>query len=122
MAVIVPTVEEVLARFPSLEASEELVAACLEEAIEQVDDRWREVDTKRAIMYLTAHLAQVELDGGIDSGVGSNIASESMGPISVSYRDGASSGSTDYSRTIYGQRFEELLRANFGGVLVASAE
>jgi hypothetical protein len=95
----------------------------LEEAAAQVDDRWLESDTKRAIMYLTAHLTQTELDRGGESGAAGNIASESMGPISVSYRDGAASGKVDdYSTTIYGQRFAELLRANFGGVLVADAQ
>lgn len=123
MAVIVPTIDEVLARFPDLEGNDELVEACLEEAQESVDDRWREADTKRAIMYLTAHLVQTELDRGAGSGSAGNIASESMGPMSVSYRDGnGSKDGTDYNTTIYGQRFYELLRANFGGVMIADAE
>lgn len=129
MAVIVPTVEEIVTRFPAFDGQEELLEACLAEAVTQVDDRWVESDTKIAIMYLTAHLAQTEIDRGADSGgagAGGIIASESMGPMSVSYATPGASGGmfagNDYATTIYGQRFAEKLRDNFGGVRVADAQ
>lgn len=118
-----PTVDDMLARFPALEGNDELIEACLQEAIEQIDlARWSETDGRRAIMYLAAHLTQSELDGGADSGASGNIASESMGPISVSYRDASATKTAGYGSTLYGQRFEELLRANFSGPIIAGGE
>lgn len=125
MAVDVPTVDDIFTRFPTLEAEEDLVAAILPEAIAQVDERWRTQDQKIAIMYLVAHMVTVEANaGGGADGAGvsvGNIASESLGPMSVSYKDsGSAAGSvSDYQSTVYGKQFQALLRKNFPGIIVA---
>lgn len=137
MAVDAPTLEEVLTRFPSLEANAELVEAILPEAIAQVDERWRTEDQKIAIQYLVAHMVTVEVNagGGADGegvvAVGQGpITGESFGSMSVSYADGSggvsSAGLTGseavFASTIYGRRFADLRRKNLGGVVVAEVD
>lgn len=137
MAVDAPTVNEILTRFPSLEANAELVEMVLPEAIAQVDTRWRKEDQKIAIQYLVAHMVTVEVDagGGVDGGTGSGvvvgqgpIASESFGSgLSVSYGNGGSGGAgteglsaseAALASTVYGRRFADLRRKNFPRVVV----
>lgn len=141
MAVDAPTVDEVLTRFPALEANAELVEAVLPEAIAQVDERWRQQDQKIAIQYLVAHMVTVEVDagGGADGGTGSGVAvgqgpisSESFGSgMSVSYGNGGSGGAgvdglsaseIALASTIYGRRFANLRRQNFPRVVVAEVD
>ncbi len=116
MAVIVPTTEEIVARFPFLDGREDQIEAILPEAQRGVDESWIEADTKTAIMYLVAHLIEAEDMGG--SGSGGEVASESFGPISVSYREGGGVALTGYSSTLYGKRYLDLLRKNRGGPVV----
>jgi hypothetical protein len=130
MAVDVPTVEEILQRFPALTDQSVLVSALLEEASKQVDERWRTEDQKIAIMYLTAHLVTVEVEsGGGTGGSGvsmDTIASESIGSFSISYANkssqGTKSSADDLMSTIYGRRYAAYRRANFGGVIVAGGD
>lgn len=128
MAVDAPTVDEVLARFPALEDEEELVTALLPEAIRQVNERWSQDDQKPAILYLVAHMVVTERDagGGVDGGgvAAGDIASESLGPLSVSYRDTTSGANKygEYGSTIYGKRFLDIKRRNFGGPIVGAVD
>lgn len=121
MAVIVPTSEEIIARFPHLDGREELIDAILPEAQLFMDDTWSEGDTKIALMYAVAHLIEAEDLSG--AGTGGDVASESIGPISVSYRDTQSSeGIALWSSTLYGKRFLEFARRNRRGPVVIQGE
>lgn len=122
MAYEKPTAAEFKTRFPIFEDKDDgLVTSIIEEASASVDETWLEADYKTAIMYLAAHLIATENSDEGDSvevgGAGAGaIASESFGPISVSYRDAEASASVKkagiYGSTIYGQRFATLLRRN----------
>lgn len=122
------TYADFIARFPAFTATDEngvlifpqtMVEEILAEAMTQVDDSWIEADYGPAVKYLTAHLLTVEGAGGERAAKPGVIASESFGPMSVSYAvtpSGSAAG--DYSSTVYGQRFARLRAANFPGVTV----
>lgn len=117
-----PTAAEFKTRFPIFDDKDDaFVTAILNEASASVDETWLEADYKPAIMYLAAHMIATENSdegGSIEvGGAGAGaIASESFGPISVSYRDAGTSDAVKkagiYGSTIYGQRFAALLRRN----------
>lgn len=114
--VATPTVDQFLARFPQFEgSSEETIQALLNEAVNYVDDRWTEADQQPAILYLVAHMLQVEEE----QIAGGAIASESFGPISVSY---ARNTETNVMKsTVYGQRFLQMAKRNFPGPIFVRA-
>jgi len=112
----VPTIDDFKARFSGFSGvPDPRIQLFIDEASRSVDDSWIAADQKTAILYLAAHL--MESDDRAGAGTG-EIASESFGPISLSYvrRDGSSDG--DYSSTQYGSRFAELLANNRSGPVV----
>lgn len=122
MAYDVPTVDDVIARFPELAATnEDVFELVLQEAQRRVDTSWLEGDYTTAIIYLTAHLAslanQTAESGGDTSA--QFITSESYGRISLSYSAvNTAISSTGLQTTVYGQLFVGLVKRNFPAVLV----
>lgn len=104
----VPTTDDIITRFPSLEGKEDLIDAILPEASAKVTDSWRVQDQKIAIMYLVAHMVTVE--GDADS---LPVISESLGPFSTSYA--YSTDDNPYFRTEYGRRWWGYAQANGAG-------
>lgn len=106
MPYTVPTSAQFKLRFPVYASeSDERINSILLEASSSVDQSWVEADYQPAIMYLAAHLLatsggdeddETDDNGGSDGDGG--IASESFGPLSVSYfQNGGSSGSSSSS-------------------------
>jgi hypothetical protein len=113
MAYTAPTVDDFLLRFPDLSDTEDdVVQRLLDEAMRYVDDSWLERDYQDAVLYLAAHWTSKE-KAAESSG---EIASESFGPISVTYA--RSTDPESLSSTQYGRRFSELRRGNFPAIVV----
>jgi hypothetical protein len=122
-----PTIDDFNARFPAFgDYDQDEAQFCLTQAINSVDNTWRDLDYVPAILYLTAHLLATDAgaDGDtIEVGGGTGaIASESFGGMSVSYASSSDTGATvdssQYSTTIYGRRYYALLQNNRGGPVV----
>lgn len=118
------TPDDFFTRFPQFEdADEDVITTLLNEASRQIDtDNWTADDITPATLYLTAHLYVLET-GAVDAGTeaAGAIASESFGPLSVSYANpgGTQSGSIDeIMTTIYGRRFAEIRARNVTGPVV----
>lgn len=113
MAYVAPTVDDFLLKFSELSDTEDdVVQALLDEALRYVDTRWREADYQDAALYLAAHWASKNKSAES----GGEIASESFGPISVTYA--RSDGTKHVDSTQYGRRFAELRRGNHAGPVV----
>ena len=117
MAVDMPTPEEFMARFPQFDGQDDQVEVALNEAARSVGETWIANDQKDAIMYLAAHLMTEEAQYDGSSG-GGPIASESFGPISVSYASPSSANDGYLATTIYGKRFIRLRKRSFPGIAV----
>lgn len=110
MAVDAPTYVEFIARFPNFsDATQAQIEAIITEATSTVDESWRVEDQKKAIMYLVAHMLQIEAEQ-IEGGA---ISSESFGPISVTYARNTNESSI--GSTVYGRYWLALARLNFAG-------
>lgn len=122
MAYDVPTVDDVIARFPELaDTNEDVFDLVLLEAQRRVDTTWLEGDYTTAIIYLTAHLASLANQTVSSGGDASAqfITSESYGRISLSYgTNGVIINSSGLQTTPYGQLFAGLVKRNFPAVLV----
>jgi hypothetical protein len=108
-----PTPDQFVTRFPEFDGQDDAITAALAEANRAVDDSWTEGDYQNAYMYFAAHLLALAENTG--SG-GAAISSESLGPISVSYK--TSSSASALASTSYGAQYARLLRLNQGGPLV----
>jgi L-aminopeptidase/D-esterase-like protein len=123
-----PTLDDFNTRFPAFgDFDPDQAQACLTEAINTVDNSWRDLDYVPAILYLTAHLLATDnAAAGDDISVGAGtgaIASESFGGMSVSYatsggNNAAAVESSAYATTSYGRRYYGLLKANKTGPVV----
>lgn len=110
MAYTVPTVQNFKDRFPEISASDPQIQSAINEGAGAVDTSWIEADYAPAILYYAAHLIVSDQEAG-GSSVG--IASESFGPIAVSYRD---SGNVSWlATTSYGNNFARLRLRSRGG-------
>lgn len=129
MAVQTPTAADFKARYPEFAAvSDTLIGLQIAEASNFLDEDWRDVDQKPAIMSLVAHLLTIEgypdrLNGGsvFDPGLSHrSMKSRSVGDVSVSYGDGSGAGGSGGSgsllstldTTVYGQRFAQYMKLN----------
>jgi hypothetical protein len=113
---IEPTVSDFLDRYPRFSTYDEyLVHFTLDLAIDTVGESWLVKDRANAQMLLCAHWLVTESGDVTRPGI---VASESFGPMSVSYATQGTLNS-DYSRTEYGQRYARLLRLNFPGIKIA---
>jgi hypothetical protein len=112
MAYVAPTVDVFLERFPEFETTDEAaVQFALDEAGLQHDASWGDARRLLAVMLLAAHLLQ----SGASAASGKEIASESIGPFSVSY---FKSDTTWQGSTQYGSRWLSLVRRQSPGIAV----
>jgi hypothetical protein len=82
-----------------------------------VDQSWTEGDYTRAIELYACHILTNGDLATATSGVGGAIASESLGPISVSYQSSTQQADANgFNATVYGKEFAFLLRLNRGGM------
>src|SRR5690349_221869 len=111
MAYDYATIDEFIAQYPEFDGQDDAITLALERAKRGVDETWTEGDFKDAHMALAAHL----LTAGEIASSGKEIASESIGPLSVSYfrSDGGWIASTGY-----GQTYLLMLKQNRGGARV----
>lgn len=118
MAYVLPDPADIRERFPAItvaKATDAVLEALILEAQSYVDESWFERDYQPAIMYLVAHWATT--GGAASAGMGV-IQSESFGPMSRTFAQGAGGVVSEYSSTDYGRHYESLLRRNRGGPLV----
>jgi hypothetical protein len=111
MAFVQPTSDDLVEQFPEFTGRDDAAEFAIQLASRQVDGSWTEGDRAYAILLLAAHLMQA----GAQASAGKEIASESIGPFSVSYfqSDKSFIGSTGY-----GEQFLALARRNVGGPVV----
>lgn len=110
-----PTLDEFVVRFPEfIEESSAKINAALEAAALAVDTGWTENSYKPAIMWLAAHILSQDLTAASSLGSSGTIASETIGRIAVTYRDGGT-GTASLGQTMYGVHYSTLLRLNHGG-------
>lgn len=117
---ILPDANSIRTRFPEFaEVDGAAIGFAIEEAARSVDDTWVEADRLLAVSMLTAHILSVaSASSGTD---GRDVVSETIGPISVTYAQVAAASVTAKSNTqttSYGKRYGQLLKRNFGGIIV----
>lgn len=121
------TADDFFTRFPQFaDADEDLITTLITEASRQVDStNWAADDINTALLYLTAHLYvldQQAAEGGTSAeGTAGEVASESFGPMAVSYANpgGVQSGQiAEIMTTSYGRRFAEIRKRNVLGPVV----
>ena len=101
------------------------VELSLIDARRQVDDSWLEDDRDRAITLYACHLliAEGALDGGSSSVETRQIQSEKLGDAQVTYYipsgGDVQTQAGGLDSTIYGKQFQQLLRQNQWGPVVA---
>jgi len=120
MSYVVPTLDDFVLRFPEFkETPAYQINAAMVEAMRKVDETWTEGDYAPAIMWLTAHILSSDTNAASTmGGVSGEIASETLGRISVTYRQAANGGGVGFGSTSYGTRYLELLRLNHPPFLV----
>jgi hypothetical protein len=123
MTLAIPTASSIKMRFPEFSAvDDQVVEFAIEEARLEVSDDWT-ANGNLALVYLTAHYVACSVARAASGGTGDSaeIASESIGRLSISYRapsTSSSSTSEDKDSTTYGRRFIDILGANFSGPLI----
>ena len=132
-----PSIEDFLDRYPEFAAFDERqIILVLAEAVQEVGESWIVYDRTAATLALTAHRLYSEqstissmggtsaVSGGTTSGP---ITRETVGPLSVQYNKGNTTGSgtvgmssaaIDLESSPYGVRFLELIRRSFPAVAV----
>lgn len=90
----------------------------IEEAARGVDETWIEKDINLAQMYLAAHYLALAV--ARSEPTGQQVVSEKIGEISVTYAQAQKTPGDigDYSSTVYGTRFSELMQLNFPAVAI----
>lgn len=122
--IVIPTATSMKLKFPEfIDVADMTIEFAIEEAaIGFTDDDsngWVSSGSL-ALMYKSAHLiacGQVALDT-FSGGGGGEIASESIGRLSISYKNGSTNSSAvydDFASSSYGRRYIELRDMNFGG-------
>jgi hypothetical protein len=117
MAYTDPDAAAIKADFPEFASYDDAaLTRAIAVAKRMVDQSWTEGDYTRAIELYACHLL-VNGDLAVaTSGVGGAIASESLGPVSVSYQSSSQQAdASGLSATVYGKEFALLLRLNRGG-------
>ncbi len=124
VTVTIPTASSIKMRFSEFaDVDDPVIEFAIEEAREEVGENWT-TGYNLAIVYLVAHYVAsanaAAASGG--TGDGGDIASESIGRLSISYAVSSSSNvnatADDKMSTSYGRRYVELLGRNFGGPVI----
>jgi hypothetical protein len=117
VTVTIPTAVSIKTRFPEfVNVSDANIEFAIEEARLEVGSNWT-VGYDLAIVYLVAHYVASATAETARASAGGEVASESIGRLSVSYAQSSNAEAThaDYESTSYGQRFLEIQAKNFGG-------
>jgi hypothetical protein len=115
MAYTDPTASTLKTDFPEFSSYDDAVLdRAIAVAKRMVDQSWTEGDYTRAIELYACHLIANGDLAASTGGVGGAIASESLGPISVSYQSGKQDAGP-FAGTVYGSEFALLLKLNRGG-------
>ena len=119
VTVTIPTATSMKLRFSEFaDVDDAVIEFAIEEARLGVGDNWTK-GYNVAIVYLAAHYvaAAVATSSG---GGGGEIASESIGRMSISYKTSGNANAVedDTSTSSYGRRYEELRDMNFGGPVI----
>lgn len=124
MSVTIPTATSIRMRFPEFSGvADATIEFAIEEARTEVSDSWTD-QYDIALVYLVAHYVASSIAAAASGGEGGTgqIASESIGRLSVSYAQEKSSNADatcdDKESTSYGRRYLEILGANFSGPLI----
>lgn len=120
MAYLVPTADQLQARFPAFAAVDDaVVTSAIAEAAGRVDDTWAEADYQLAIMLYAAHVMTSDGLGTSDDTLFAGLRSVTIGPLSFSSvpLDQQSSASGGLRATSFGRRYLEILRRNHPPVL-----
>jgi hypothetical protein len=117
MAFTDPTAATLKEDFPEFTSYDDpTIDRAISVAKRMVDQSWTEGDYTRAIELYACHLLTNGDLAVATSGTGGVIASESLGPVSVSYQSGSQQAdASGLSATVYGKEFALLLRLNRGG-------
>ncbi len=124
MPYTLPTASDLKTRFPEFTGvADATVNAAIQDAARWVDTTWEVDDYQPAILYLAAHfLVTGQAVGAEGVYATENIKSERIGPISVTYGDGGSSGSGEsngmFYGTSYGRHWHAMARSNHPPILV----
>jgi hypothetical protein len=111
-----PTLDQFVEQFPEFieEPSARINAALATAALTVDTTGWLEKSYQPAILWLAAHIISRQKVASAFSDSPGEIASESIGRISVSYRAGGT-GFASLSTSMYGSEYLALLRGNHGG-------
>jgi hypothetical protein len=117
MAFTDPTAATLKEDFPEFTSYDDpTIERAISVAKRMVDQSWTEGDYTRAIELYACHLLTNGDLAVATSGTGGVIASESLGPVSVSYQSSSQQAdASGLSATVYGKEFALLLRLNRGG-------
>jgi Protein of unknown function (DUF4054) len=117
MAYDAPTRDQFKAAYPEFEdVDDTLIDNALTRAGRNVDTTWFEEDYQTGYMLYAAHLLQRGENAADTGGQTGNIASESLGRISVSYQKNANAfDASGLGSTSYGEEYLTLLKLNRGG-------
>lgn len=122
ITVTIPTASSIKMRFPEfVDVGDPVIEFAIEEARLEIGTNWTTV-YNLAIVYLVAHYVACSLIASASGGTGDggDIASESIGRLSISYAKSPNADAThgDKSSSSYGRRYTELLGRNFGGPVI----
>jgi hypothetical protein len=117
MAFTDPTAATLKEDFPEFTSYDDpTIERAISVAKRMVDQSWTEGDYTRAIELYACHILTNGDLAVATSGTGGVIASESLGPVSVSYQSSSQQAdASGLSATVYGKEFALLLRLNRGG-------
>lgn len=123
VTVTIPTAVSIKTRFPEfVDTADAVIEFAIEEARHEIGTNWTH-SYNLAIVYLVAHFVASANAASASAGTGGeegDIASESIGRLSISYAKSPNADAvhSDKSSTSYGRRYVELLGRNFGGPVV----
>jgi hypothetical protein len=119
VTVTIPTAASIKMRFSEFaDAEDSVIEFAIEEARLEVGSNWTS-GYNLAIVYLVAHYVASSIAAS-QGGSAGDIASESIGRLSISYATSRNADAThdDKSSTSYGRRYIELLGRNFSGPVI----
>jgi hypothetical protein len=118
-----PTAADLKARYPAFSAvNADVISYWIADAMRSIDTSWSEGDYAVALLALAAHnMAISGLGTDDDITIPGGVTGFRMGPVQIGLTREAANAKlgADYSSTRYGAEFRRLLRANFGGPVVA---
>lgn len=122
MTIAVPTATSMKLKFPEFaDLDDAVLEFAIEEARDSVadEDAWT-IQANKALLYLSAHY--VSAGRAAAAGDTGEIASESIGRLSITYKNSASANSgavaDDLTTSSYGRRYDEIRKLNFGGPVI----